>query len=62
MSALDDGGLGTELDTDLERIACGRRTLYYEDGVRLALQPAERKAGLGTADIWRFLDDPAAVS
>lgn len=62
MSALDSGVIGTALDTDLDRIASGRRTLYYEDGYKLKLQPAEQAAGLTEADIWRFLDEPAAAT
>lgn len=59
MSALDDDILGTELVTDLDDIATGRRFFYHRNGYRLPLQDAEKDAGLSEADIWRFLDETA---
>lgn len=57
MSALDSGVIGTELVTDLGELARGRAFALSEYGYRMALQPAEREAGLTEADIWRFLED-----
>lgn len=62
MSALDSGELAPEVVTDIERIASLRQSTLRRAGYRIALQPAEREAGLTEADIWQFLGDesPAA--
>ncbi|UQE73526.1 hypothetical protein MYK68_12265 [Gordonia sp. PP30] len=62
MSALDSGELAPDILTDIGRIASLRQSTLRRAGYRIALQPAEREAGLTEADIWRFLDDesPAA--
>ncbi|WP_336790447.1 hypothetical protein [Gordonia malaquae] len=60
MSALDSGDLGTELVTDLAKIAAARETFYQRDGIRMPLQEVEKDAGLTENDIWRFLDSQKA--
>lgn len=60
MSALDDGEFGAEFVTDLATLARDRRT-FLARGIRMPLQDAEHAAGLTNADIWRFLDSPAAA-
>ncbi|WP_409430553.1 hypothetical protein ACJEIK_26315 [Mycobacterium sp. SMC-16] len=60
MSALDNGTLGTEVVTDLARIAEARAFYLQDYGYRLPLQDAEREAGLTDADIWRFTDSAAS--
>ncbi|GAA4388802.1 hypothetical protein [Tsukamurella soli] len=60
MSALDDGGFGTEVVTDLSEIACSRATLFARRGYRLPLQDSERAAGLTEADVWKFTEEATA--
>ncbi|BBZ65810.1 hypothetical protein MINS_12390 [Mycolicibacterium insubricum] len=62
MSALDDGEFGCEPVTDLRELADMRKSVLEDWDYRLPLQDAERAAGLTEADIWRFLDEPAAAT
>ncbi|WP_264027209.1 hypothetical protein [Mycolicibacterium insubricum] len=39
-----------------------RKSVLEDWDYRLPLQDAERAAGLTEADIWRFLDEPAAAT